>query len=100
MNTQMEYQQATFFKEHEQDDVKGFTVLNTNDDHDTYHIGEKWLKSDGPDVWMDYHIQESDLLERVEADHCEPVGHLTDEQFEAVCDEVGWDYTPTGGVEA
>lgn len=85
----MEYDKATYFTEHEQDDVKGFTVLAAK--NDTYHLAEKWLKDEGDNLWMDYTVSESDLLARVEAGECEPVGELSSEQYDKVLDAV--DYT-------
>lgn len=86
----MEYDSRTYFDEIEHDDVKGFTILQGKDGR--YHIGEKWLKESGDDVWMDYWIQADDLSRRVENGDCEPKGTLTDEQFEGVCRKVGWRY--------
>lgn len=96
----MEYDSRTYFTENEQNDVKGFTVLAA--DTDEYHIAEKWLKEDGNDVWIDYWIPEAQLLRRVKDGACEPKAELTDEQFEKVCELVGWDYTEgnTPTVEA
>jgi hypothetical protein len=60
----MEYEPKTYFKEQEEDDVKGFTILAASDDK--YHVGEKWLKQDdGDSVWMSYWIPEAQLLRRV-----------------------------------
>lgn len=89
----MDYNQATYFKELEQNDVKGFTVLHTSES-EGYHIAEKWLKSEtgANDVWLDYWIPAAQLEARVEAGKCEPVGELSDKQFAQVCDLVGWDY--------
>lgn len=85
----MEHKERTYFTENEYDDVKGFTVLKTQDGE--YHIAEKWLKSgEQEDVWLDYWIPESDLLSRVDEGLCEPKGTLTDEQYAAVCENVGW----------
>jgi len=95
----MEHEPKTYFTENEQDDVKGFTVLDANDGE--YHIAEKWLKSgEEPDVWMDYWIPEAQLLKRAESGDCEPVAELSDEQFEQVCGLVGWDYTDAEAGEA
>jgi hypothetical protein len=92
----MEYEPQTYFTEHEQDDVKGFTVL-TADESEGYHIAEKWLKEeDEGSVWMDYWIPEAQLLSRVSDGACEPKGKLTDEQYEMVCEMVGWEYTNKG----
>lgn len=84
----MEYERKTYFKEHDYDNVKGFTILETKDGR--YHVGEKWLKEEGDDRWIDYWISEDELLARVEEDACEPLGTLSDGQYEAVCEAVGW----------
>lgn len=92
----MEYEPRQYFKEHECESIKGFTVLEAKNGR--YHIAEKWLASEDPessretDKWMNYWVPESDFLSRVEADKCEPVGKLTDEQYEGVCKMVGWRY--------
>jgi hypothetical protein len=100
----MKYESRQFFKEHEHDDVKGFTVLQAKDGK--YHIAEKWLASsdseaDREDKWMNYWVPESDLLPRVESGDCEPAATLSDDQFEGVCKMVGWRYdTGEAQVEA
>jgi len=95
----MEHEPKTYFTEHEQDDVKGFTVLTANNDQ--YHIAEKWLKDGDEDaIWMDYWIPEAQLLRRVSDGACEPKAKLSDEQYEAVCEFVGWDYTEDGEATA
>lgn len=94
----MEHNERTYFTENEYDDVKGFTVLKTQEGE--YHIAEKWLKSgEEEDVWLDYWIPEADLLARVDDGLCEPKGTLTDEQYAAVCEQVGW-YTDEEEAEA
>lgn len=106
----MEYEPRQFFKEHEHDEVKGFTVLEAQDGK--YHIAEKWLASDASgadsdsedsssasEKWMDYWVAESDLLPRVERDECEPAAMLSDDQFEGVCKMVDWRYD-TGETKA
>lgn len=86
----MEYEPKTYFDELEQDDVKGFTLLETGDDK--YHVGEKWLKQEeGEGVWMSYWIPEAQLLQRVKEGACEPKGQLSDEQFQQVCELVEWE---------
>ena len=93
----MEYDKQTYFTENEYDDVKGFTILKTHKGN--YHIAEKWLASDKEEadskfasetVWLDYWIPESDLQERVSEGLCEEKAKLTDEQYDAVCERVGW----------
>lgn len=101
----MEYESRQFFKEHEHDEVKGFTVLQAKDGK--YHIAEKWLAADADadaespsasDKWLDYWISESDLLPRIERGECEPAATLSDTQFEKVCRKVDWRYD-TGEAE-
>jgi hypothetical protein len=95
----MEYETKTYFGEEEQDDVKGFTVLATDDGE--YHIGEKWLKENGDSIWMDYWIPEAQLLRRVEDGACTPKGQLSDEQFAQVNELCGIDHTNRAdGLEA
>lgn len=84
----MEHSIRTYFKEHDADDVKGFTVLEASDGK--YHIAEKWLAggTNGQDRWLDYWISATDLERRIEQGKCEPVGSLNDEQFAGVCSNV------------
>lgn len=86
----MEYEERTYFVENDYDDVKGFTLLEA--DSGQYHVGEKWLKDEGDDVWISYWIPESDLVGRVEDGAATEKGKLTDEQFSRVCELVGWRY--------
>jgi hypothetical protein len=81
----MEYDTRTYFKEHDAEDVKGFTILEAK--NAKYHIAEKWLALDErtEDKWLDYWITEDDLASRVSDEKCEPVGTLSDDQFEGVC---------------
>lgn len=83
----MEYDAKTFFTEHEADSVNGFVVINA--ENGRYQIAEKWLKDDGEDRWISYVVPESDLLARVESEACEPKGHVSDDQYEAVCKKAG-----------
>lgn len=89
----MEYEAQTFFGEEEYDCVTGFTILEAQNGR--YHIAEKWHadkdeeSSATGDRWISYWIPEADLLGRIEKGHCEKKGTLTDEQFRAVCDNLG-----------
>lgn len=83
------YDQRTYFKEHEQDDVKGFIILSV--DEGGYFVGEKWLRSEQDDLWESYHVGEAQLANRVRADKCEPVGQISQEQFEKVLKLTGAD---------
>lgn len=84
----MEYDTRTYFTENESDEVKGFTVIDTNEDSEEYHIAEKWSRAESEDKWLQYWIPESRLMARVEADKCEPKAELSDEQYETVCDKI------------
>lgn len=84
----MEHNIKTYFTEHEQDDVKGFTVIGQSAS-EGYHIAEKWLKPEGDDVWVQYWIPEAQLHRRVDDGACEPKAELSDEQYEQVCELVG-----------
>lgn len=86
----MEHEIRTYFRESEEDSVTGFTIINTNDVGE-YQIAEKWNKDDADGKWIQYHVTPESLQARIEAGDCEPVGKLTDDQFEAVCEKV-----PTG----
>jgi hypothetical protein len=86
----MEYEAKTYFTENEYDTVSGFTIIDASDGR--YHIAEKWEKDDGEDSWLSYGVPESDFTERVERGACEKKARLSDEQYAAVCEKVGWDY--------
>lgn len=94
----MEYDTRTYFTEHEQDAVKGFTIIGT-DESEGYHVAEKWLKQDADDVWMDYWIPEAQLERRTEAGECEPKGKLTAEQYGELCQIVGMDNWDMNGED-
>lgn len=82
----MEHEPRAFFAEHEQGDVKGFTVIEAGDGQ--YHIGEKWLREDADDVWISYWITAEDLARRCDEGACEKKGKLTEEQFAKVVENV------------
>ncbi len=85
----MRYDTRQYFNEGESDSVKGFTIIETNEESPEYRIIEKWLASDderSEDNWVDYWISEEDLLTRVEGDCCQPVKKLSEEQLEEVCE--------------
>lgn len=84
----MKYDTRTYFKEHEADDVNGFTVVETNEDTSEYHLAEKWSRPDSEDTWLNYWIPESHLLARIEGGECEETATLSDSQFEQVFDMV------------
>lgn len=83
----MEHEITTYFKESEEDAVKGFTIIDHTDDG--YQIAEKWVKEDADDKWLQYDVPAEQLEGRVESDKCEPVGQLTESQFAAVCENLG-----------
>jgi hypothetical protein len=87
----MSYERKAYFVEHEYDDVNGFIILQSK--NGMYQIAEKWFKEDDENadgVWMDYLIPKSDLQDRIDAGHCEHKAQVSDRQFEAVCEKVGW----------
>lgn len=96
----MEHDTRTYFDESEEESVKGFTIIDTNEDSEEYHIAEKWVKPEGEDRWMQYWIPEAQLLSRVEADKCEPVATLSDEQFEKVCEMIDHSGVTADAAEA
>lgn len=79
----MEYDTKTFFREHDDNRVSGFTIIEVGDG--TYRMAEKWERPLKEPVWTSYWIPEEQLNDRLDKDLCEPVGQLSDEQFEAVC---------------
>lgn len=84
----MEYDIRTYFEEHEEPQVTGFTIMDTSDQTDRYHIAEKWNSDDGDGQWVEYQIEEAALLQRVEDDECEPSATLTEAQYEKICQQV------------
>lgn len=110
--TNMEHETGTYFREHEQTDVKGFTIIGTVESSDEYHIAEKWIanadeddsgEASSPpenDSWVAYHIPAASLQDRISTDKCEPVGTLSDEQFAAVCEKVDHDEVTPEKVKA
>jgi hypothetical protein len=85
----MEYETRTYFTEHEEESVKGFTIIGSCDGE--YHIAEKWIASNGggPDSkWVSYYVPEAQLNSRVTDGSCEPKAQLTDEQFASVCQKI------------
>lgn len=84
------HQTGTYYEEHEHDDVNGFAIIN--DREGEVHVAEKWLRpeDEGGDKWLDYWMSVEDLNRRVEEGACEKKAELTDEQYAAVCENVGW----------
>lgn len=82
----MEYELRAFFKENDDTSVKGFVVIEINEQHGTYRLAEKWLRDDGSSKWVAYQVPESQLLDRLDDDLCEHAGSVTEEQFEQVCE--------------
>lgn len=89
----MDYDPKAFFHENEYEYVNSFIIIEADDGR--YRIAEKWRASEddehtkSEDVWMDYHVSESDLLTRIEDGHCSHEGHISDEQYAAVCRKIG-----------
>lgn len=78
----MEYNQKHYFREHGDATVDGFTIVETSEDQ--YRVAEQWERNDEP-MWADYWIDESELLDRIERDVVEPVGEISDDQFDKLC---------------
>jgi hypothetical protein len=85
----MEYEPQTFFEEHEEEAVSGFTLLAT-DSKRGYHIAEKWERESGESVWVDYWIPADEFEARIDNGHCSKKATLTDDQFARVCEQVEW----------
>jgi hypothetical protein len=84
----MEFDKRDHFEEKAEDDVNGFTIIDTNEELETYQVAEKWLKEDGGS-WIQYNIPAEKLQGRISDEECERVGQVTDEQFDAILDNVG-----------
>lgn len=96
----MEHQTRTYFNENEADDVKGFTIIDTNEESEEYHIAEKWNREDTEAKWLQYWIPEAQLLARVESGECEPKAQLTERQFGQVCDMIDHENVTATPAEA
>ena len=79
----MRYTIQTYFEEREDDAVKGFTIIDT-DENEGYQVAEKWCR-ESDDVWMQYWVPAEALHRRVREQRCAPVKDLTNEKFEQVC---------------
>jgi hypothetical protein len=85
----MEYERKDYFEESEADDVNGFVIVAVEDGR--YHIAEKWFKESAEEgTWLDYWIDESALLGRVEDGKCSKRAQVTDEQFDGICRKIDW----------
>jgi len=87
----MEHKAKTYFAEHEDDDVKGFTIIKTVEEYDVYHVAEKWTREGAEDKWLQYEIPASQLKARISDGKCEKKATLSDEQFEKVRDCIDLD---------
>lgn len=94
----MEYAPATYFREHGDDEVRGFTILSAA--NGTYELAEKWLRSDGDPLWHKYSVSEEQLLDRVSDGLCEKHGTLTERQFKQVKKAVGFNEDLLSDVES
>lgn len=83
----MEYDRRQYFREHDDESVKGFTVIET-DQTEGYRVAEKWQRDNESNKWISYWVSEEKLADRVADSLCEPAATLTDEQFERVCENV------------
>ena len=80
----MEHDIRAFFTEHADEEVTGFAVIEAKNGQ--YRLAEKWNKPDGEPSWVTYWVPEAQLLQRERSGQCERSGSLTEEQFEAVCE--------------
>lgn len=80
----MKYEQGLFFRENDDPDVGGFTIIEIGNDE--YRLGEKWERNGESDKWVSYWVPASHLDDRISTEQCERVGNLSDEQLESVCD--------------
>jgi len=86
----MEYEPGDFFTEHDDDAVKGFAIIET-DESEGYRIAEKWQHSGN---WTTYWRPADQLLERVVDGNCEKTKTLSDEQFNGLLKLAGVKLTP------
>lgn len=80
----MDYDRRQYFRDHTDPTVNGLTIIET-DESEGYRIAEKWDRSDEAPTWVTYWIPASKLDQRAAEGKVEPVGKLSDEQFEQVC---------------
>lgn len=80
----MEYNIKTYFEEKEDESVKGFSVIDLNQESEQYRIAEKWVRDSSDATWVQYWIPEERLLERVACDKCSPKGSLSQEQYSKI----------------
>lgn len=78
----MEFQTKDFFKEHDDTEVNGFTIIEVAEEQ--VRIAEKWERSKSP-TWTVYWIPKNRLESRCEAGACEKKGQVNDNQYEAIC---------------
>lgn len=79
----MEYNRKQYLSDNTDPTVKGLTIIET-DSTEGYRIAEKWNRSDGS-TWVTYWIPAETLEQRATEGKVEPVGELSDKQFEQVC---------------
>jgi len=82
--TVMEYNIKTYFEEKDDESVKGFSVIDVNQESEQYRIAEKWVRDTAADTWVQYWIPEERLLERVSLDKCAPKGSLSADQYQKI----------------
>lgn len=80
----MKYDVGTFFKEHADPTVPGFTIIEVDESDRQYRVAEKWEKTEGS-KWLAYWLDESKLHDRVDTEKVEEMGSVNDDQFEAIC---------------
>jgi len=80
----MEFSTQTYFVEHEDEAVKGFSIIDTNEQSGRYQLAEKCVRASSPNRWLTYWIPEEKLLDRIAAGHCEQKARLSQKQYDAV----------------
>lgn len=80
----MEFDTKAFMTEPENNEVKGFAIIQVNEDTEQYRVAEKWEPKHSEDRWLTYWISERKLLERIEEGSVKYYKDLTDSQYEGI----------------
>lgn len=94
----MKFSTQTYFVEHEDEAVKGFSIIDTNEQSGRYQIAEKWVRPTSPNKWLTYWIPEEKLLDRIAAGHCEQKARLSQKQYNAVRSKIDHDSISAEGI--
>jgi len=105
----MKFSTQTYFVEHEDEAVKGFSIIDTNEQSGRYQIAEKWVASNASsadslcsalenDKWLTYWIPEKKLLDRIAAGHCEQKARLSQKQYDAVRSKIEHESISAEGI--